>query len=168
MKWAKHLRIFSKKMPPLPFHSLLELHYKALHHQFWMKTKILHVPNTIHPSYSWLRVIWVCWSLSQPSSGERQGYTLDRSPVHCRITYRQTTTHIFAPKGNSESSFNLAYMLLDCGGKLEHLEKTHTSTGTITHRKAPVGFWTSHCAACSKYSFIKLVLTWVNGSTALT
>ena len=31
------------------------------------------------------RVTGICWSLSQLSSGESQGYTLDRSPVHCII-----------------------------------------------------------------------------------
>ena len=60
----------------------------------WTCTNI----RTIHPSIFYTRFILtrvtgICWSLSQPSTGERQGYTLDRSPVHHRATCRQTTTH---------------------------------------------------------------------------
>ena len=54
--------------------------------------------KTIHPSIFYTRLVQfrvtgVCWSLSQLSSGERQGFTPDRSPVHRRATHTQTTTH---------------------------------------------------------------------------
>ena len=41
-------------------------------------------PSIIHICLVLCRVIRICWSLSQLSEGERQGYTLDRSPVHHR------------------------------------------------------------------------------------
>ena len=40
----------------------------------------------IHPCLVQFRVTGICWSLSQLSSGEKQGYTLDRLLVHHRAT----------------------------------------------------------------------------------
>ena len=56
-------------------------------------TKFSINPSIIHTLLVLFRVTGMCWSLSQLSSGERQGYTLDRSPVHNRATDRRTTMH---------------------------------------------------------------------------
>ena len=55
--------------------------------------------SSIHPSivYTHLvlpRVIEICWSLSHLSLGERQEYTLDRSPVHRGAQSLQILTNL--------------------------------------------------------------------------
>ncbi|MEQ2232399.1 hypothetical protein ILYODFUR_010900 [Ilyodon furcidens] len=48
-------------------------------------------------------------------SQSEAGYTLDRSPVHLRVTHNQQCTLIHTPKGNLERPINLTGMFLDCG-----------------------------------------------------
>ena len=50
-------------------------------------------PSIIHTCLVLFRVTGICWSLSQLSLGKRQGYILDRSPVHRRTTCRRTSMH---------------------------------------------------------------------------
>ena len=50
-------------------------------------------PSIMYTRLVQFRVTGVFWSLSQLSSGKRQGHTLERSPVHYRATHRWTTMH---------------------------------------------------------------------------
>ena len=57
----------------------------------WKKTpKCIH-PSIIHARLILCRVTGICWSLSQLSLDERQGWTLDRPPVHHRAQMYTST-----------------------------------------------------------------------------
>ena len=74
------------------------------------------------------------WSLSQWSTGERQGtpWTVRQSiagPHTETHKDKQPHTLTFTPKGNLECPINLTCRFLDCGRKPENPERTHADTG---------------------------------------
>ena len=73
---------------------------------------------------------------SHLSLGKMQGYTLDRSPVHCRDTCRHQLCTLI-PRGNLDPPVTLTCMSLDCGRKPEYLKKTHANS---TQKETPLGF----------------------------
>ena len=87
--------------------SWLSLAYVYINY-WWMTV----LDPSIHPSIHLVLsgVMGVCWSLSQLSSGERQGYTLDRSPVHRRTLIHANPFQIFFSLLNI-SNFFLAHLL---------------------------------------------------------
>lgn len=91
-------------------------------------------------SFSFLPFIW--FIVVRQTWGYRRGYgvemecTLDRLPVYCRVDPHNQLTVTLKPAANLESPFNLTWMFLDCGGRLEYPERAHADT-----EKAPGGQW---------------------------
>lgn len=55
---------------------------------------------------------------------------MDKSPAHCRATYRQASIQLtFTPSDNLDSPINLICVFLDCESKLPNPERTHAITG---------------------------------------
>ncbi|MEQ2257505.1 hypothetical protein ILYODFUR_035470, partial [Ilyodon furcidens] len=73
----------------------------------------------------------------------------------------QTTTHFFTLKGHLERPINLTGISLDCGGKPEYLEKTHTCTGRTYKLHAERATVQTRCILCKKH--FKLCTTGVKG-----
>ncbi|MEQ2225295.1 hypothetical protein ILYODFUR_016024, partial [Ilyodon furcidens] len=68
---------------------------------------------------------------------------------------KQPCTHSFMPKGNLERPINITVMFLDCGRKLEYLERTHACTGRKCQLRAerpPAGSQTQDLLA-ARYQF---------------
>uniref|UniRef100_A0A3Q3LBU3 Bestrophin homolog n=1 Tax=Mastacembelus armatus TaxID=205130 RepID=A0A3Q3LBU3_9TELE len=84
------------------------------------------------------KVTGICWTLSHLSLGERQGYTLDRSPVHHRATQRHTTSHTHT-YGQFRVTSEHVFGLWEETGVLRENPCKHWENMQPPHRKAPAG-----------------------------
>lgn len=100
------------------------VHKSIINYAIWLSLMFIHSFSTTYPvqGHGWLEppAVFGRWCTPRASHQSIAGL------IHRN---RQPVTHTLTPMGKSESQLSLMSMFLDCVGKQEYLESTHTCAG---------------------------------------